>query len=322
MATDISEMIRLAMQKDSLLRGKTQGDITMAMIKCSECGKDISDKAAFCVGCGNPIASASKSIGDIDGDGKVGLGDVKAAFGKIKEKVMSAADVATERGKELLKSKQQKDAESVDLLVRKFGDEPSAPRTDSEQRCAAFKAALESTIDVKFAEIMRGKTDTEKFLTYVDGQVLTASVRNIFKSALSVTPPQIEAACTLSEAIIAPSSEERERLIKMAVGTGGGAAGIGMIIAGVGGALGWGAGVVASVSAFFVGTSLAGPIGWAIAGVTLAGVAAYFATTSNKHTDTERFLNVLKKSNSRAVDAIWVQYEPELSQVLNSEPAA
>jgi hypothetical protein len=56
--------------------------------------------------------------------------------------------------------------------------------------------------------------------------------------------------------------------------------------------------------------------------VTLAGVAAYFATTSNKHTDTERFLNVLKKSNSRAVDAIWVQYEPALSQVLNSEPAA
>jgi hypothetical protein len=79
MATDISEMIRLAMQKDSLLRGKTQGDVTMAMIKCSECGKDISDKAAFCVGCGNPIASVSKSIGDIDGDGKVGLGDVMAA---------------------------------------------------------------------------------------------------------------------------------------------------------------------------------------------------------------------------------------------------
>ena len=28
----------------------------MALIKCSECGKDVSDKAASCPGCGNPIA--------------------------------------------------------------------------------------------------------------------------------------------------------------------------------------------------------------------------------------------------------------------------
>lgn len=27
----------------------------MAMIKCSECGKEISDKAKVCVNCGNPL---------------------------------------------------------------------------------------------------------------------------------------------------------------------------------------------------------------------------------------------------------------------------
>lgn len=27
----------------------------MAMIKCAECGKDVSDKAAACPNCGNPI---------------------------------------------------------------------------------------------------------------------------------------------------------------------------------------------------------------------------------------------------------------------------
>ena len=31
----------------------------MALIKCSECGKDVSDKAAACPGCGNPIHSKS-----------------------------------------------------------------------------------------------------------------------------------------------------------------------------------------------------------------------------------------------------------------------
>ena len=35
--------------------GVSDGEI-MALIKCSECGKDVSDKAASCPGCGNPIA--------------------------------------------------------------------------------------------------------------------------------------------------------------------------------------------------------------------------------------------------------------------------
>ena len=117
------------------------------------------------------------------------------------------------------------------------------------------------------------------------------------------------------DGILPPSALEREQLIKGAFGIGGGAAGIG-------GALGWGAGVIASVSAFFVGTSLAGPAGWAISGITLAGIAAYFATTSNEAKDTERFLNVLKSSTGRAVEVIWPEYEVALVKVLDSESAS
>lgn len=32
----------------------------MALIKCSECGKEISDKADVCMNCGNPIQKAIK----------------------------------------------------------------------------------------------------------------------------------------------------------------------------------------------------------------------------------------------------------------------
>lgn len=32
----------------------------MALIKCSECGKEISDKAVVCVNCGNPISTKKK----------------------------------------------------------------------------------------------------------------------------------------------------------------------------------------------------------------------------------------------------------------------
>lgn len=291
------------------------------MIKCSECGKDISDKAPACVGCGAPVA-ASPSSARLATTIENGVGELVGAFSTLKGKVVARAEAAVEQGKELLKSKPQQDAEAIERLEQGFGQGNRHPQSASEQRCARFQAALESTIDVKFAEIMSGKPDGERFLTYVDGQILTGAVRNVFKNALGVTPSQVEASCNLSEAILAPSSEERERLVKAAVGVGGGAAGIGMIIAGIGGALGWGAGVITAIGAFFTGTSLVGPIGWAVAGVTVAAVAAYFATTSNKHSDTERFLKVLRSSTGRATAAVWAQHEEALGRALESDPKA
>jgi len=289
----------------------------MAIINCSECGKDISDKASFCVGCGMPLTNKPfLSQSNFDNPS---YDRIKSVLWSLKEKITETAEVAATQGRDFIKSKQEKDAEAIDKLSEGFGEKTSSSDNDKDR--ARFKAALESTIDAKFAEVMIGKTDAERFLTFIDGQILTSSVRNVFRSALGTVPSQIEAACNLSEAILAPSSEERERLIKTAVGVGGGSVGIAMIITGVGGALGWGVGVIASVSAFFVGTSMTGPIGWAVAGITIAGIAAYFATTSNKHTDTERFLTVLKASTGRGVDALWPEHEVALNKVMASESA-
>lgn len=323
----------------------------MAMIKCSECSKVISDTATACVGCGAPMAVAAVKS---DGSGKFDLNSLRSSVSSITAKVKETAELATrsnssgkfdlsslrsvvssvsikmretaeaaaEQGKDLLKSKQQKDAYAVERLAAEFTVNARKSPPEKDQSCARFNSAMDSTIDLKFSEIINSKADTNKSLTFVDGQILTASVRNVFRNALDVVPPQIEAACKLSEAILAPSALEREQLVKSAVGIGGGAAGIGMIISGIGGALGWGSGIVASVSAFFVGTSLAGPAGWAIAGITLAGIAAYFATTSNQAKDTERFLDVLKSSIARAVEAIWPEYKTALIKVLDDDSAS
>ena len=48
----------------------------MALIKCPECGKEISDKAAACPNCGCPIKDAS-----LDGIVKIKLGAVKVTNG-------------------------------------------------------------------------------------------------------------------------------------------------------------------------------------------------------------------------------------------------
>lgn len=45
----------------------------MAMIKCDECGKDISDKAAACVHCGKPLKKTWKGL-QLAGIGVMALG--------------------------------------------------------------------------------------------------------------------------------------------------------------------------------------------------------------------------------------------------------
>lgn len=299
----------------------------MALIKCGECGKEISDKAAACIGCGAPTAAVasvamspatSSGVGDLNGDGKIDFEDFKTALSRSKQFAAGKVDAAVQFGKEKLQSAKERDAAAIKKLEQEFGNVPPPEQSESLISRDKFKAALESTIDVKFADIMRSKKESEAFLTYIDAQTMSASVRNIFKSALTVTPPQVDAACMLSEAILAPSTAEKEKQIKAAVGVAGGTAGIGVVIGAIGSALGWGAGVIATFTAAVAGSSVAGPIGWGVAGLSLAAVAGYFASTSNNQTDTERFLRVLKSSTARAVDAIWEQRETELSRAVRA----
>lgn len=122
----------------------------MTMIKCAECGKDISDKASLCIGCGAPINHAvcsvgmpeiervgnqsnsiqnlaedakreetsssniwgklARQIGDLNGDGKIDEKDLKIAAKKTKQLASSVAGEAAKFGKEVLKSELVKDA--------------------------------------------------------------------------------------------------------------------------------------------------------------------------------------------------------------------
>lgn len=287
----------------------------MAMIKCSECGKDISDKAAMCIGCGAPVLSSTSDTGSTSTSDANSVGKINQEDSKLE----SAKQFASEKVGDAFKFGREK----LQSVMEKLSNEAEPyKQSPSEINRDKFKAALESTVDAKFADIMRSKMGAEAFMTYVDAQILTASVRNVFKSLLQVNPPQVEAALMLAEAVLAPSAKEKSNLIKAAVGVGGGTAGIGIVIGSIGAALGWGAGAVASLGAFFTGTSMAGPIGWGIAGISIAAIAGYFASTSNNQTDTERFVKAVKGSTAKAVDAIWVQYETELSKIITQNASA
>jgi len=359
------------------------------MIKCSECDKDISDKAKVCINCGAPIINNEaesannledlrekaalgdkvaqrnlgskyengegvtidnekavhwyclaatqgdleaqenlgrmcekgrvvingQQVGDISGDGKVDYEDFKLALLNAENESTNGDRNNIPSGKEEHNATEESDASKIEKLANNSGP---IVKTESQIKRDKFKAALESTIDVKFADVMRTKTGEDVYLTYVDAQILTAAVRNVFKHLLHLTPPQVEAALMLSEAVLAPSALQRIQLIKSSIGAGGTAAGIMIVLGAVGTALGWGASATATFITFFTGAHVLGPLAWAASGLALAGFAGYFAMTSNNQKNTERFLKVLKSSTLKSIDAIWEEHEVTLSKILSS----
>lgn len=150
---------------------------------------------------------------------------------------------------------------------------------------------------------------------YNEGKIVVCSVNDFFVKNLGFVPKQIKVACDLSLVFLAPSAKDKEKLLKNLVTGAAGIAGIAAIIGGIGLACGWGAGVIATIVAWFAGTSIAGPIGWVVAGVSLAALATYFYFQDDNATDAEKFEKVLIGGLDKAVDEIWAEHGIKLSGV-------
>ena len=142
-------------------------------------------------------------------------------------------------------------------------------------------------------------------------------MENVFRSRVRYVPKEINAACNLALIILAPSTAAQVELIKTIVSTCGGLAGLGAIIAGVGMALGWGTGTVAAVVAWFTGTSVAGPLGWILGGVSAVVIAGYFYFSSDDAENAEKFEKALINGLDKAIDKIWPQYGDKLAEKKN-----
>ncbi len=174
-----------------------------------------------------------------------------------------------------------------------------------------FKSNLAYAIKGKYQEVL--KASGTGSITYMGAEDVALFVRKVFRDKLGTVPKLVEAACLTSCAILAPNKEVRRKLVKKAVGIGGGVAGIGMVITGIGTALGWGAGMIHTVIVFFTGASLAGPIGWVVGGLSVAAVAGYFAVKSDAPNLSEKFCNAFVESTGNAVDKIWNEYGDKLA---------
>lgn len=185
--------------------------------------------------------------------------------------------------------------------------------TIDEQK-QVFKTRLCGAIKEKCTQI----TSEHKKISYNDGKNITAFVELVFEQFLGFCPKQITAANLLALAFIAPTLKEKKKLIKTVVSSMSGLAGLAAILAGIGIAAGWGAGVVASVIAWFTGASLFGPIGLMFVGASLTVCAGYFYFSSDDAKDAERFERVLVEGLDKAIDEIWEEQGRKISEKLTN----
>ena len=168
-------------------------------------------------------------------------------------------------------------------------------------------------IDGTISDLMRVKNGDQTLTTF-DMMSVTTKVKNIYRLPLKDMPPQIEAACGFAMAVVDPSAAGRIKTLKHVLSVVGGSAGIGMIIAGVGGVLGWGAGIITTVVTFFTGAAVAGPIGWIAGGIGVTAIAGYFALHKNDSSLSQKAIKVLKEGITKAIPPVWAEHEAVLRE--------
>ncbi|WPX40851.1 hypothetical protein QET93_001880 [Akkermansia sp. N21116] len=164
---------------------------------------------------------------------------------------------------------------------------------------------MDMIIQNEISEILSTKPQDQQYLNYLDMRQVCSTVKRYCIDSIGEIPQEVEMACCLAEAVLAPDKKDKKQLIKQAVSLASGAGGVACILAGVGSALGWGTGVLAAITAFFVGTSVTIPLIAITGGLVLSVVAGYFMFHNNAPTLSNKAIKALSKGVEKALAAYW-----------------
>lgn len=171
-----------------------------------------------------------------------------------------------------------------------------------------LQTTMNRIITVKKYQILEKKPIDAQYLNYGDFTDICDAVKEGWCKLMgeSEVPKPIEGVCYLSLAIISPDIVQKAKLLSQAQAALAGIAGITAIISAVGLALGWGTGVIGTVTAFFCGTPVAGPIGLLAGGLLLAAIAAYFVIKSgNEKEMADKAEKSLRDGLRNALEGLW-----------------
>ena len=164
---------------------------------------------------------------------------------------------------------------------------------------------MEQLINAKASEILSSKPQDQHYLNWRDMQEVCLVVKSACVKQFNEVPQGVEMACYLAEAVLAPDKKAKLKLMKQVISLTSGTTGIAIILAGVGAALGWGAGIVTTVTALFIGTSMLGPIAAMAGGAMLAVIAGYFIFDNDAPTLSNKAIDALRKGIRGALTEYW-----------------
>lgn len=164
---------------------------------------------------------------------------------------------------------------------------------------------MDMIIQNEISGILSTKPQDRQYLNYLDMRQVCSTVKRYCIDSMGEIPQEVEMACCLAEAVLAPDKKDKKQLVKQAVSLASGAGGVTCIVAGIGGVLGWGTGVLAAVTAFFIGTSLTIPVIAITGGLVLSGIAGYFMFHDDAPTLSNKAIKALSKGVEKALTAYW-----------------
>lgn len=173
---------------------------------------------------------------------------------------------------------------------------------------------MEQLINAKASEILSAKPQDQQYLNWRDMQEVCLVVKSACVKQFNEVPQGVEMACYFAEAVLAPDKKAKLKLMKQVISLTSGTTGIAIILAGVGAALGWGAGIVTTVTAFFLGTSMLGPIAAMAGGAILAVIAGYFIFDNDAPTLSNKAIDALRKGLRGALAEYWKEHGKQLAE--------
>ena len=170
-----------------------------------------------------------------------------------------------------------------------------------------FITVLKRDIDIFCGDMMMKNGNS--FLSYQEFKTLTAKLSVAVEKYCGVVVPEIEAASEMAKAVIAPDLKTKSLHLKKTIALASGVSGITLVIAGVGSALGWGYGIITTVTAGITGINMVPIFGQVAAGLIIATIAAYFIFNNETQEEiTHKAIEALKQGISKSGDVIWEKY--------------
>lgn len=177
-----------------------------------------------------------------------------------------------------------------------------------------FIIKIKRDIDIFSGNIM--SESNKSHLTYQEFNLLCARVSLAIEQMCGTASKEVEAAAEMAKAVIAPDISTKKKHIKKVAAMSGTVGGIGLIISGIGTALGWGAGMIATVTAAIMGSNLMPIFGQIAAGAVITLIAGYFVFHETTPEElTHRAVQALKQGIEKNIDAIWMKYESEIQKI-------